>query len=126
MQRHGTRHFTAYMITTAVYAFAAFLVYYSQTHHFTSSEDPKESVIKMSLSQFVPEILTPEPPEPIIEEIVEPIPEPVQEPEVVVEKEIVKEPEVVKEVVPEPIVEKIVEKPVKKVVKKQPKPKKRL
>lgn len=121
MQRHGPRHFTAYMITIAVYAFAAFLVYYSQTHHFTSSEEPKESVIKMSLSQFVPEVLTPQPPEPIIEEIVEPIPEePVPEPEEVVEKEIVEE------VIPEPIVEKIVEKPATKVVKKKPKPKKKV
>lgn len=126
MQRHGLRHFTAYLSTVVLYAFAVFIVYYSQTHQFVSSEEPKESVIKMSLSQFVPEI--PTPPEPIIEKVEEPIPEePVIEPEVVVEKEVVEEPTVIpEEVVPEPIVEKSVEKPIKKVVKKEPKPKKKV
>ena len=123
MQRHAHRHFTAYIITAVLYGLTVFLIYYSQTHKFVSSQKPKESVIQMSLSQFVP----PAPPTPIIEKIEEPIPvEPILEPEPVVEKEIEEEPEVIKEVIPEPVVEKKTITPVKKIVKKEEKPKKKV
>ena len=123
MQRHAHRHITAYIITTVFYGLTVFLIYYSQTHKFVSTQKPKESVIQMSLSQFVP----PAPPTPIIEKIEEPIPvEPILEPEPVVEKEIEEEPEVIKEVIPEPVVEKKTVTPVKKIVKKEEKPKKKV
>jgi protein TonB len=110
MQRHGPRHFTAYTITAVAYLLVIGFIYYTQSHHFVSSQKPKESVIKMSLSQFVPEVVTP--PEPKVEKVVEPI----VEPEPVVEKE----PEVIKEIIPEPVVEKITPKVVQKVEKKKP------
>jgi len=110
MQRHGPRHFTAYTITAVAYLLVIGFIYYTQSHHFVSSETPKESVIKMSLSQFVPEVVTP--PEPKVEKVVEPI----VEPEPVVEKE----PEVIKEIIPEPVVKKITPKVVQKVEKKKP------
>jgi protein TonB len=110
MQRHGPRHFTAYTITAVAYLLVVAFIYYTQSHHFVSSETPKESVIKMSFSQFVPEVVTP--PEPKVEKVVEPI----VEPEPVLEKE----PEVKKEVIPEPIVEKITPEIVQKVKKKKP------
>jgi len=110
MQRHGPRHFTAYTITAVAYLLVIAFIYYTQSHHFVSSQKPKESVIKMSLSQFVPEVVTP--PEPKVEKVLEPI----VEPEPVVEKE----PEVKKEVIPEPVVEKITPKTVQKVEKKKP------
>jgi len=110
MQRHGPRHFTAYTITAVAYLLVIAFIYYTQSHHFVSSQKPKESVIKMSLSQFVPEVVTP--PEPKVEKVVEPI----VEPEPVVEQE----PEVKKEVIPEPVVEKITPKVVQKVEKKKP------
>ena len=114
MQRNAHRHFTAYIITIGLYGFFAFLLFYSQSHRFVSSDEPKESVMKMSLSQFVPEL--PTPPKPVIKE---PIPEePIVEPEPIPEPIIEKEPEVIKEVLPEPIVEKKTITPVKKVVKK--------
>ena len=116
MQRHGPRHFTAYTITAVAYLLVVAFIYYSQSHHFVSSQEPKESVIKMSLSQFVPEVVTP--PKPVIEKVEEPVEEkPVEEPEV--EPEPVIEKEVLKEVVPEPIVEKVTPKVVKKPVKKK-------
>jgi len=106
MQRHGPRHFTAYTITAVVYLAIVFAIYYSQAHHFVSSEESKEKVIQMSLSTFVPEV-----PKEIIEEVIE---EPVVEPEV-------KEEPIVEVVEPEPIIEKVVEKPVIKKVIKEPK-----
>ena len=116
MQRHGPRLFTAYTITAVAYLLVVAFIYYTQSHHFVSSEEPKESVIKMSLSQFVPKVVTP--PEPVIEKVEEPIKEkPVEEQEV--EPEPVIEKEVVKEVVPEPVVEKVTPKVVKKPVKKK-------
>ncbi len=112
MQRHGPRLFTAYMITAVAYLLVVAFIYYSQSHHFVSSEEPKESVIKMSLSQFVPEVVTP--PEPVIEKVEEkPVEEPEVEPEPVIEKE------VIKEVVPKPVVEKVTPKVVKKPAKKK-------
>ncbi len=112
MQRHGPRLFTAYMITAVAYLLVVSFIYYSQSHHFVSSEEPKEFVIKMSLSQFVPEVVTP--PEPVIEKVEEkPVEEPEVEPELVIEKE------VIKEVVPEPVVEKVTPKVVKKPAKKK-------
>jgi len=116
MQRHGPRHFTAYTITAVAYLLVVAFIYYSQSHHFVSSQEPKESVIKMSLSQFVPEVVTP--PKPVIEKVEKPVEEPEVEPEPVIEKE------VVKEVVPEPEVEKITPKVVKKLTKKKPAKKK--
>ncbi|MBA1420292.1 MAG: energy transducer TonB [Epsilonproteobacteria bacterium] len=116
MQRHGPRLFTAYMITAVAYLLVVLFIYYTQSHHFVSSQEPKESVIKMSLSQFVPEVVTP--PEPVIEKVEEPVEEKaVEEPEV--EPEPVIEKEVVKEVVLEPIVEKVTPKVVKKPAKKK-------
>jgi len=114
MQRHSLRHFTAYTITAVVYLLIVAFIYYTQSHHFVFSEKPKESVIKMSLSQFVPEVLTP--PEPISEKVQEPIVKPVVEPEPMIEKELPKEPEII----PEPVVEKITPKVIKKVEKKKP------
>lgn len=116
MQRHGPRHFTAYTITAVAYLLVVAFIYYTQSHHFVSSEEPKESVIKMSLSQFVPEVVTP--PEPIIEKVEEPVEEkaveePEEEPEPVIEKE------VIKEVVSEPVVKKVTPKVVKKPAKKK-------
>jgi len=107
MQRHGPRHFTAYTITAVAYLLVVAFIYYTQSHHFVSSQEPKESVIKMSLSQFVPEVVMP--PEPVIKKVEEPE----VEPETILEKE------VVKEVVPEPIVEKVTPKIVKKTEKKK-------
>ena len=121
MQRHGPRHFTAYAITTVVYLLVVAFVYYIQSEHFVSSEKPKESVMKMSLSQFVPEVVVP--PEPIVKETEEPVvEEAVKEPEV--EPKPVVEKEVVQEVLPKPIVEKVTPKVVEKPVKKKPIPKK--
>jgi protein TonB len=122
MQKDALRHSIAYFITTSVYAFVIFLVLYTPSHTLFSSQKPEESVMKMSLSQFVPP--APTPPEPIVEEIIEEpvVPEPVEEPEPVVEKE----PEPVQEVEPEPIVEKETITPVKKVAKKEDTPKKKL
>ena len=77
MQRHGPRLFIAYMITAVAYLLVVAFIYYTLSHHFVSSEEPKESVMKMSLSQFVPEVVTP--PEPVIEKVEE---KPVEEPEV--------------------------------------------
>jgi len=114
MQRHGPRHFTAYTITAVAYLLIVALIYYTQSHHFVSSAKPKESVIKMSLSQFVPEVLTP--PEPVVEKVQEPIVKPVIEPEPMIEKELPKE----AEVIPEPVVEKITPKVKKKVEQKKP------
>ena len=114
MQRNVHRHFTAYIITIGLYGFFAFLLFYSQSHRFVSSDEPKESVIKMSLSQFVPEL--PTPPEPVIEESIPE--EPMVEPEPIPEPIVEKEPEIIKEIIPEPVVEKKVITPVKKVVEK--------
>ena len=108
MQRHGPRHFTAYSITTLLYLAVIAVIYYSQTHHFSTTKDMKEKVIHMTLSTFVPEVVVP--PEEIVEELVKPVIEPE-----------VKEEPIVKEVIPEPIVEKIVEKPILKEIKKKPK-----
>lgn len=110
MQRHGPRHFTAYTITAVAYLLIVAFIYYTQSHHFVSSEEPKESVIKMSLSQFVPEVVTP--PEPKVKKVVEPV----VKPEPVIEKEV----EVEKEVIPEPIAEKVTPEVVEKVEKKKP------
>lgn len=109
MQRDGTRHFTAYMITASIYALLVGVVYYVQTQHTTSSVVPKESVIKMSLSQFVPEVK----PEPIIEKIPEPVVEEVKRVEPPQEKEVIEVP------TPEPIVEKVTPKPIPKVLPKK-------
>jgi protein TonB len=106
MQRHGPRHFTAYTITAVAYLLVAAFIYYTQSHHFVSSQKPKESVIKMSLSQFAPEVVTP--PESKVEKVIEPKP--------VVKKE----PKVEKEIISEPIVEKATPKLVQKVEKKKP------
>ncbi len=116
MQRHGPRHFIAYMITAVAYLFIVLFVYYAQSHYIVSSKKPKESVIKMSLSEFVPEVVTP--PEPMIAKVEEPVEEkPVEEPEI--EPEPVIEKEVLKETVPEPAVEKVTPKVVKKPAKKK-------
>jgi protein TonB len=115
MQRHGPRHFTAYTITAVLYLAAIFAIYYSQTHHFTSDTQMKEKVIHMSLSTFVPEVVTPlKEIEKVVEEIVEPV----------IEPEVKEEPKV-EEIIPEPVVEKVVEKPILKVVKKKNKVKRK-
>jgi protein TonB len=117
MQRHGPRHFTAYTITAILYLLVVAAIYYSQTHHFVSSNVSKEKVIQMTLSTFVPEVI--EVPKEVIEE---PVEEPVIEPEV-------KEEPKVEELIPEPIVEKVIEKPIvekPKIEKKKPKKKKQV
>ncbi len=111
MQRHGPRHFTAYAITAVIYLAVIFVIYYSQTQHFVSSEESQEKVIQMSLSTFVPEVK---------EEIKEVVKEVVEEQ--IVEPEVKEEPKV-EEVIPEPVVEKVIEKVTEKpIVKKKPKP----
>jgi protein TonB len=105
MQRHGTRHFISYLITTLLYVGVAVIFFYSKNHHYVSSEVMEEKTIQMSLSTFVPEII--EPPKEIVKEVVESVPE--EEPKV---EEIIEEP------LPEPIVEKVVETP----IVKKPKP----
>jgi len=129
MQRHGTRHFISYLITTLLYVGVAVIFFYSKNHHYVSSEIMEEKTIEMSLSTFVPEVVEPPKeiikevvePEPIVEEIIEePLPEPVVEK--VVETPIVKK--------PKPVIKKRIEKPkkkkvVKKKVTKKKKPKKK-
>ena len=121
MQRHGTRHFISYLITTLLYVGVAVIFFYSKNHQYVSSEIMEEKTIEMSLSTFVPEVV--EPPKEIIKEVVEPEPEeePKEEPKV---EEIIEEP------LPEPVVEKVVETPIvkkpKPVIKKRiEKPKKK-
>ena len=113
MQRHGTRHFISYLITTLLYVGVAVIFFYSKNHHYVSSEIMEEKTIEMSLSTFVPEVV--EPPKKIIKEVVEP--EPIVE-------------EIIEEPLPEPVVEKVVETPIvkkpKPVIKKRiEKPKKK-
>ena len=131
MQRHGPRHFTAYAITTVVYLAIVFAIYYSQTHHFVSSKKTKEKVLEMSLSTFVPEVVTPpkekntesekEVPELIKEPIVKPIDKPIKAPVI---EHVVKKPTITP-IVKKVIIKKPVLKPVKKKVKKKPKHKKK-
>ena len=111
MQRHGPRHFTAYMITAIVYLSVVIAIYYSQTHKFASSKETQENVIHMALSSFVPK---PVEPEKIVEEIVEEIVEPIEEKK----EEVVSEP-VVQKVMPKPIIKKP-KKEIKKIVKPKP------
>ena len=125
MQRDLPRHFTAYAITFFVYFAVILAIFYTQIHTFVSSKETKEKVLQMSLSTFVPEVVTPpkkevvEPIEevqkPISKPIIAPITKPVVEP--IVKKPMIK---------PKPIVKKPVVKTVKKTVKKKPKVKKKI
>jgi protein TonB len=74
---------------------------------FVVSQEKKDKIINLSLSQFVPEVIELPPPEPIVE----PQPEPIVEPE----------PIIIPEPIPEPIVEKTVIKPLPIVEKPKPK-----
>jgi protein TonB len=112
MQRDTPRHFTAYVITVLIYVSMAAILWYTQKHYFVSSKVEKESTIKMSLSEFVPEVVAP--------------PEKVLPPEPIVESKPPEETPIIEEVTPEPVVEKVVKKPLpvikkikKKVVKKK-------
>jgi len=117
MQRDLPRHFTAYAITFVVYLSVILAIFYTQTHTFVSSKDTKEKVLEMSLSTFVPEVVTP-PKEKIIEPVVE-----VQEPQEEPKEEHIEEP-VVEPIVEKPSMKKPVFEPVKKKVTKKPKVKK--
>ena len=125
MQRHGPRHFTAYTITAFVYIVLAGFIFYSQTRKVSDAPIKIQSVIQMSLSTFVPEMLiapekvvekvVEEIKEEVIEEIVEPIPTPLSKKSI--EKPIV---------IPKPIfkpIKKVVPPKKKKIIKKKPKPK---
>jgi len=118
MQRDVPRHFTAYTITFLVYFAVIWTIFYTQTHTFISPKDTKEKVLEMSLSTFVPEVVTPLK-EKVIEPVVE-VQEPIEEPVV---EPVVKKP-IVKPIVKEPILKKPVLNPVKKKVTKKPKAKK--
>lgn len=127
MQRDLPRHFTAYTITAIVYICVVIAIYYSQTRHFVSTNERKEKVIQMSLSTFVPEVVTPvkkeifqaveEVQKPVIEKIAQPVEPMVQKP-VVEPKPVVKKP-VLK---PKPVVKK----PVTRSMKKKSKVKKKI
>jgi len=107
MQRDTPRHFTAYVITVLIYVSMAAILWYTQKHYFVSSKVEKESTIKMSLSEFVPEVVAP--------------PEKVLPPEPIVEPQPPEETPIIEEVTPESVIEKVVKKPlpvVKKIKKK--------
>jgi len=102
MQRDRVRYFTSYMSVTVVYLLVGVFVYYAPSSHLLSSKKPKDTTIKISLSQFVPEVV------------------PVSKP--IVKKETLKE--MPKKAVVKPIVKKPTPKIVKKRVKKKSKKKK--
>jgi len=80
MQKH--RYKVSFFLTALLYIIPTVsYLYFLQQHFFTASE-PKESVIELSLSQFVPEAVPQS--ETVIEEVVEETVE--EEPEPVVEK----------------------------------------
>jgi len=113
------RYKISFSITSLLYIALFFAYLYTMNQKYVVSQEEKDKVINISLSQFVPEVIE-LPPEP--EPIVEPEPEPV--PEVEPEPEQIPEPIVEKKIVaPVPIVEKPkkIEKkiPKKKIVKKR-------
>ena len=104
MQRDGFRYFTAYMSTTLVYICLLVWMYYTPSNHFVFSKKPKVSVMQISLSTFVP---------PVVSEV---------------KKSIESKPKIEKEVIVEkkPLLKPMVKKIKKnKVVEKVKKPKKR-
>lgn len=108
MQRNVPRHLTAYIITISLYTLIVGFFFYSQTHHFVSENKPQESVLNMSLSTFVPEVV----------EVIQIIEKEVL-PQKVEEEVIVQKPSIVKPLLPKPIIKKTVQKK-----PKQKKPKK--
>ena len=100
-----------------MYATIGFLFFYTLSNTIGTEQKPKEKIINFTLSEYVPEVMSP------VEEIVEPEPEPIVE-------EVKPEP-VVKKIVPKskPIVKKKIVKKVKKkkrVVKKKKRVKKKV
>jgi len=122
VQKH--RYKISFLLTTLFYvlALAGYFVYI-KNQHFSIEEKPKEKVVTLALSKFIP----PEPEiiEPVVEEVVEPEPEPpkVIEPEPKVIEPVPLPPEPIIEekpvMEPNPIVKKVVKKPVQKKKKKK-------
>jgi len=124
VQRH--RFFISFFGTVLLYLTVGLLFFYTLHQTIGTEQKPQEKIITFTLSEYVPEVISPvEPPmktpeeEPIaVEEVVEPV----------AEEPIIEEPEpeepVIEEVIPEPIKPKVVPKPVvKKIVKKKVKKK---
>ncbi len=139
MQRDLPRYFTAYGIALVVYVSAISTLFYSQNNTFISSKETKEKVLKMSLSSFVPEVITPvkkqdeKPLEEVVKTKVKNIEiEPIIKPEIFVKKpeikplkkELKKKPKVLtKKIVTKKVPEKKVLKNPKNPVKKKTKTK---
>lgn len=111
------RYFISYLSTTLLYVLVAGLFFYTEKYYFVSTEQTKEKALKISLDNFVQEVIEP------IEEMVEEIIEPIIEKKEPIEPEHLVEPEVIEEIIPEKIIPKpIIQKKVK-IVKKKPKKK---
>ena len=133
MRKH--RYKVSFSLTTLIYVSLFFIYLAFVGERFVVSQQEKDKVINLSLSQFVPEVIeqpVEEEIEPPVEEEVEPEPEPEPEviepepiPEPVVEKKFVETVPVVKKVEKKPEPKKIVKKKKQKKVVKKKKAKKR-
>jgi len=126
MQKH--RYKISFLLTTLLYILlVSGYIFYIQNRHFSVEQKPKEKVITLALSKFVPpveEVIEPLP-EPVIEEV-EPEPEiEIKEPEPIIQEEPVIEPKPIvvekPSIQPKPVVKKLkkIKKKIKKSVKKK-------
>ena len=121
MKKH--RYKVSFSITTFIYVSLTLAYIYYMSQYFVVSQKEKDTVINISLSQFIPKAIDlPELQEPEVKEL-EPIEEEKIEPKPIVKKEPTPKP-VIKEK-PKPIVKKEVKKPKKKIKKKKKLTKKR-
>ena len=115
MKKH--RYKVSFSITTFIYVSLTLAYIYYMSQYFVVSQKEKDTVINISLSQFVPKAIeVPEPQEETKIEEPEPIEEEKIEPKPIVKEEPTPQPVIIEK--PKPIVKKEVKKP-KKIVKKK-------